>query len=114
MFAFGRPWDHLATALDLPPAAAARHSPHLLHDVDLPALTTYTMRGLLESNPTSPYRSALPTQLRAVADAVAKAAAPSFLVALITSSTLAAADHIPDPPRRGGWHRPCRAARRPA
>jgi WD40 repeat protein len=54
------------------------------------ALTTYAARGLLEAHPDSPYRDQPPELLRAVADAVATAADPSFLVARITSATLAA------------------------
>ncbi len=54
------------------------------------ALTTYAARGLLEAHSDSPYRDQPPELLRAVADAVATAAHPSFLVARITSATLAA------------------------
>jgi WD40 repeat protein len=69
---------------------------------DLPALTTYAARGLLEANPDSPYRHETPQLLRAIADAVAEAAHPSFLVARITSATLAAQDRAADP-RDAAW-----------
>jgi WD40 repeat protein len=64
---------------------------------DLAALTDYSSRGLLDSVPGSPYRAQQPETVRAVARAVAEAAAPSFLVARITSRTLAADSDIPDP-----------------
>ncbi|MFF1611987.1 caspase family protein, partial [Amycolatopsis sp. NPDC058278] len=67
------------------------------------ALTTYAARGLLEAHPDSPYRDQSPELLRAVADAVATAAHPSFLVARITSATLAAQDHAADP-SDPAWH----------
>jgi WD40 repeat protein len=57
---------------------------------DLPALTTYAARGLLEASPGSPYLDKPAPLIRGVADAVAEAAHPSFLVARITSATLAA------------------------
>ena len=72
-------------------------------DLDAPpwadrhALTVYTIRNLIEASPDSPYRDAPPHQARSVADAVAAAADPSFLVARITSTTLAAASTIADP-----------------
>ncbi|HEX6354755.1 caspase family protein [Actinophytocola sp.] len=69
---------------------------------DLDALTTYTIRGLLEAHPHSPYPHQPPALIRAVADAVAAAAQPSFLVARIISATLAAQDHIADP-RDPAW-----------
>jgi hypothetical protein len=71
---------------------------------DLPALTTYAARGLLEASRDSPYRGGSPRLLRAVADAVAGAAHPSFLVARITSATLAAQDQAADPDD-AGWRR---------
>ncbi|MFI9453521.1 caspase family protein [Amycolatopsis sp. NPDC052450] len=70
---------------------------------DLDALTTYAARGLLESNPYSPYR-VQPHRVRAVAEAVAAAASPSFLVVRITSATLAAQSDIADP-RDPAWLR---------
>jgi WD40 repeat protein len=71
---------------------------------DLPALTTYAARGLIEANPDSPYRRETPQLLRAAADAVAEAAHPSFLVARITSATLAAQDRAADP-HEAAWRR---------
>ncbi|MET9002064.1 WD40 repeat domain-containing protein [Amycolatopsis sp. NPDC004169] len=71
---------------------------------DLPALTTYAARGLLEASPNSPYRDGSARLLRAVADAVAAAAHPSFLVARITSATLAAQDQVADP-QDAAWRR---------
>ncbi|RSM68933.1 hypothetical protein DL991_40860 [Amycolatopsis sp. WAC 01375] len=71
---------------------------------DVEALTTYTVRGLLEAKPHSPYRSQSHRLIRAVADAVAAAAQPSFLVARITSATLAAQETVADP-RDPAWHR---------
>ena len=71
-------------------------------DLDAPrwadpqALTVYTIRNLIEASPDSPYRNAQPRQARSVADAVADAADLSFLVARITSTTLAAADTVAD------------------
>ncbi|MEU3645237.1 caspase family protein [Lentzea sp. NPDC034063] len=64
---------------------------------DLDALTTYAARGLISSHPDSPYPGQSPALIRAVARAVAQTSDPSFLVARITSSTLAAAPDIPDP-----------------
>jgi len=64
---------------------------------DLAALTAYSIRGLLESVPDSPYTHRRPEIVSAVARAVAEASEPSFLVARITSSTLAADPVIPDP-----------------
>jgi WD40 repeat protein len=64
---------------------------------DLDALITYAARGLLDAVPHSPYQQQPPTTIRAIARAVAEASDPSFLVARITSSTLAADPAIPDP-----------------
>lgn len=61
------------------------------------AMTAYAARGLLDSNSASPYRHESPQLLRAVADAVAATAHPSFLVARITSTTLAAQERVADP-----------------
>jgi WD40 repeat protein len=64
---------------------------------DRDALTAYTVRGLLEASPDSPYQHIPPARARIVAEAVAAAADPSFLVARITSTTLAAAETVADP-----------------
>ncbi|AOR36790.1 hypothetical protein BFF78_00700 [Streptomyces fodineus] len=64
---------------------------------DLPALTHYAVRGLLQAAPHSPFRTIEPDRTRAVAEAVAQAATPSFLVARIIASTLAGAGTVPDP-----------------
>jgi hypothetical protein len=71
---------------------------------DLDALTTYAARGLLEAVPNSPYQRQQPSTIRAIARAVAEAFDPSFLVARITSSTLAADTAIPNP-RDSTWRR---------
>ena len=90
---------HLLKLLQ-PPGTPARVG---VIDLDAPrwadrqALTVYTIRNLIEASPDSPYRDAQPRQARSVADAVADAADPSFLVARITSTTLAAAGTIADP-----------------
>ncbi|HEY8986245.1 MAG TPA: caspase family protein [Streptomyces sp.] len=62
---------------------------------DLDALTAYAARCLRESAAGSPYRDR-PRETAAVAEAVAAAATPSFLVARITGDTLAASTSIPD------------------
>ena len=64
---------------------------------DRQALTVYTIRNLLEASPHSPYRDSSPWKARQVAEAVATKADPSFLVARIIATTLAAADTVPDP-----------------
>ena len=64
------------------------------------ALVAYTVRGLLEASPHSPYLNVSQHQRIAVATVVAEAAGSSFLVARITSSTLAAASKIADPTNR--------------
>lgn len=64
---------------------------------DLEALTAYAARGLLGTVPDSIYPHQDPSTLRAVADAVAAQATPSFLVARIVAATLAAATPVPDP-----------------
>ena len=90
---------HLLKLLQ-PPGTPARVG---VIDLDAPrwadrqALTVYTIRNLIEASPDSPYLDAPPRQARSVADAVADAADPSFLVARITSTTLAAAGTIADP-----------------
>ncbi|MFE6872657.1 caspase family protein [Kitasatospora sp. NPDC057692] len=63
---------------------------------DPQALTTYTVRTLLQAHRTSPYRDQ-PHAARPVAKAVADAAGHSFLIARITAGALAAASTIPDP-----------------
>ena len=90
---------HLLKLLQLPGTPARVE----VIDLDAPrwadrqALTVYTIRNLIEASPDSPYLDAPPRQARLVADAVADAADPSFLVARITSTTLAAAGTIADP-----------------
>jgi WD40 repeat protein len=64
---------------------------------DIGALTAYTIRGLLEGSLTSPYQGQSPSLIRAVAEAVAHAAAPSFLVARFNSTRLAATDLVTNP-----------------
>ncbi|MGH3981686.1 MAG: hypothetical protein ACRDST_03075, partial [Pseudonocardiaceae bacterium] len=64
---------------------------------DLDALTTYATCGLLDALPDSLYQRQPPPTIHAIARAVAEASNPSFLVARITSSTLAADPAIPDP-----------------
>ncbi len=64
---------------------------------DQPAITAYTVRGLLEATTDSPYLHCDPPLTRRVAAAVAAAAAPSFLVARIVSGTLAAEQRPADP-----------------
>ncbi|WP_157110320.1 caspase family protein [Nocardia anaemiae] len=64
---------------------------------DRPALTTYTVRGLLEADPDTVYPSQEPEVIHAVADAVAEQADTSFLVARIVAATLSADPEIPDP-----------------
>ncbi|MFD6394955.1 caspase family protein, partial [Nocardia sp. NPDC060259] len=71
---------------------------------DLPALTTYTVRGLLEADPDTVYTSQPPALIRAVAAAVAEQADPSFLVARIVAATLSADPEVPDPADRA-WQR---------
>ncbi|TPQ21876.1 caspase family protein [Streptomyces sporangiiformans] len=87
----GEPSDSIRTIqLDEPPHA------------DRAALVEYTIRSLLEARPGSPYLRTSPERLRAVAGAVADASYPSFLVARITTATLAAADHVADA-NDGDW-----------
>jgi hypothetical protein len=64
---------------------------------DPAALRAYTIRGLLDAAPGSRYLQADPALVRAVAGQVAAAAGSSFLVARITSRTLAEDPRIPDP-----------------
>ncbi|QFU88458.1 caspase family protein [Amycolatopsis sp. YIM 10] len=72
-------------------------------DLDAPryadpeALANYIIRGLLEAADESPYRGVPGEVVRSVADAVAEASHPSFLVARIVSASLAAQAGIPDP-----------------
>ncbi|MFD7785204.1 caspase family protein [Streptomyces nojiriensis] len=62
---------------------------------DPEALSVYAARNLLEAHPASPYRERLPA-VRPVAEAVARAARHSFLIARLTAGTLAATPTIPD------------------
>ncbi len=69
---------------------------------DRKALLAYTIRNLVQSHATSPYRrppfSDRPERLRPIACAVADAAGDSFLVARFAAYTLASADTaVPDP-----------------
>ncbi|MBQ0850325.1 caspase family protein [Streptomyces sp. BH-SS-21] len=69
---------------------------------DRQALLAYTIRNLVQSHATSPYRrppfSDRPERLRPIAHAVADAAGTSFLVARFAAYTLASADiAVPDP-----------------
>lgn len=70
---------------------------------DPDALAEYAARGLLETRSGSPYRLAAPDLVRAVARALAEAAGTSFLVARITSSTLAFAESAVDDPEDPAW-----------
>ncbi|MBP0449197.1 caspase family protein [Kitasatospora sp. RG8] len=64
---------------------------------DPEAITAYAARTLLEASRTSPYRRH-PQALQPVAEAVARAAGNSFLIARIAAGTLAAAEAVvPDP-----------------
>ncbi|WP_457784961.1 caspase family protein, partial [Streptomyces mirabilis] len=67
------------------------------------ALRTYTIRNLIESHSTSPYRQADHRLLRHVASAVATAAGTSFLVARFAAYTLAAADEVVSDPGDPHW-----------
>ena len=71
---------------------------------DLDALTTYAVRGLLEAVPDSPHRRQPPGTIRAIGRAIAEVSDPSFLVARITSGTLAADPVIPNP-HESAWRR---------
>ncbi|MDH2424028.1 tetratricopeptide repeat protein [Sphaerisporangium sp. TRM90804] len=90
---------HLVSRLDQAPA--------LVIDLDDPryadqeALAGYTGRLLRHARPGSPFREAPDPAVAAVAAAVAAAAAPSFLVARIVATTLAAGDAVPDPADQG-------------
>ncbi|MFD8932313.1 caspase family protein, partial [Streptomyces mirabilis] len=70
---------------------------------DHQALRAYTIRNLIESHRTSPYRQADPRLLRHVASAVAFAAGSSFLVARFAAYTLAAADEVVSDARDPQW-----------
>lgn len=65
--------------------------------LDRRAIAAYALRGLLESVPKTPYLQVPPRLTAEVAEAVAEAAAPSFLVARIVSGTLAAEPSVADP-----------------
>ncbi|WP_174387597.1 caspase family protein, partial [Nocardia takedensis] len=71
---------------------------------DSEAMSTYVMRGLIDSAPDSVYLHHYGATVRAVADAVTDAAYPSFLVARIVAATLAAAPTVPNP-RDPEWRR---------
>jgi WD40 repeat protein len=64
---------------------------------DPSSLTAYAARCLRDSRTGSPYLTAEPELVSAVAEAVAEAAGRSFLVALIAARTLALQGLIPDP-----------------
>ncbi|GAB1516870.1 hypothetical protein [Actinophytocola sp. KF-1] len=72
-------------------------------DLDAPryadpdAIHEYTARCLLSAVPDSPYLDQSPAVIHAVAQAIAEAATPSFLVARIAAGTLAGTRAIPDP-----------------
>jgi WD40 repeat protein len=70
---------------------------------DPEALATYAARGLLGANADTPYLRATPEHVRQVAWAVAEAANASFLVARITSGTLAAAESVVPDPQDPSW-----------
>ncbi|MCW6008609.1 caspase family protein [Micromonospora sp. CPCC 205371] len=72
---------------------------------DREALGAYALRGLTESYVDSAYVHAPAATAVEVARAVADAAFPSFLVARIVSSTLAADPRIPPDPRDPVWLR---------
>ncbi|MEU1103310.1 caspase family protein [Streptomyces tibetensis] len=82
-----------------------RHLPPDIPVVDLDdpdhrdsrAIASYALRGLLDSRPESPYLNVSPRRSAQVAQAVAEAADPSFLVARIVSGTLAAQSSVADP-----------------
>ncbi|MFE2219823.1 caspase family protein, partial [Streptomyces canus] len=71
---------------------------------DREALLSYTIRTLIQSRPTSPYRtSENSTLLRPVAEVVAAAAGTSFLVARFAAYTLASADTVVADPFDPHW-----------
>ncbi|MEU6258667.1 caspase family protein [Streptomyces sp. NPDC047043] len=84
------------------------HRDGMVIDLDSPqyadpeALLAYTVRNLLQSRSTSPYRNH-PEVLAPVARAVAAAAGTSFLVARFASFTLASADTVVTDPRNPRW-----------
>ncbi|MFJ8786961.1 caspase family protein, partial [Streptomyces sp. NPDC102476] len=86
-----------------------QHRDSRVIDLDSPryadheALLAYTMRNLLQSHRTSPYRSTTPSLLRAVAQAVGDAADMSFLVARFAAYTLASAETVVPDPYDGRW-----------
>jgi hypothetical protein len=81
--------DRLSTAADRIDLDNQRYA-------DPESLRVYA-EGRMRATDDSPYATADPARVRAVADAVAQAAGRSFLVALITSRTLAARPHVADP-----------------
>ncbi|MGW3282880.1 caspase family protein [Nocardia rhamnosiphila] len=64
---------------------------------DMEALTTYAARVLVETTPDGVYSQQEPSAIWAVAAAVSERVAPSFLVARIVATTLAAAPNVTDP-----------------
>ncbi|MYV41900.1 hypothetical protein GT030_24290, partial [Streptomyces sp. SID1328] len=85
-----------------------REHPGVVLDLDSPAyadrqaLRAYTMRNLIESRRTSPYRRR-PDLLEPVGAAVAEAAGRSFLVARVAAYTLASADEVVADPYDPRW-----------
>ncbi|WP_086672165.1 caspase family protein [Streptomyces albovinaceus] len=85
-----------------------RHDSRII-DLDSPryadrkALLAYTMRNLLQSCRTSPYRSTNASLLRAVTQAVGDAAGTSFLVARFAAYTLASAETVVTDPYSTRW-----------
>ncbi|MFI5681911.1 caspase family protein [Streptomyces cellulosae] len=85
-----------------------REHRHKVLDLDSPryadreALRAYTMRNLIESCRTSPYRRR-PDMLQPVGRAVAEAAERSFLVARFAAYTLASADDVVTDPDDLQW-----------
>ncbi|MGW5052545.1 hypothetical protein [Actinokineospora sp. NPDC004072] len=76
----------LSTAIDLDGAFA-----------DPSAVRAYVIRGLLGASQDSPYRAADQAQVAAIADEVAAAAGTSFLIAHLSSHTLANMAGVPNP-----------------
>ncbi|MEU2900959.1 caspase family protein [Streptomyces sp. NPDC001273] len=98
---------YLLDRLDI--SSDPEHLNNVVIDLDSPryadheALLAYTMRNLLQSRRTSPYRSADPQLLRQVAQAVGDAAGTSFLVARFAAYTLASAESVVADPDSAGW-----------
>ncbi|MFI1414968.1 caspase family protein [Streptomyces sp. NPDC020707] len=102
---------YLLDRLGLSNRSTHRGSPVI--DLDSPrytdrqALLSYTIRNLVQSHATSPYRRqpyrSRPERLRPIAHAVAHAAGDSFLVARIAAYTLASADTAVPNPHDARW-----------